>query len=57
MVGLEESFLPGAAILSEGGVILGWELPFLVILVPSNCLSSVTVLALFGINLDGLASL
>ena len=55
MVDIEEHFLPGSTILSVGGVTLGSGSPFLVILVPFNCFSSATVLALYGIDLGGLA--
>ena len=55
MAGLEERFLPEATTLSEGGVTLGYRLPFLVILVPSSC--SATVLASYGVDLGGLAFL
>ena len=43
MTGLEVCFLPEATILSEGGVTMVWESPFLVILVPSSCFSNATV--------------
>ena len=44
MVDLEACCLSGATILSEEGVTLGWGLHILVILVPSSCCASATVL-------------
>ena len=57
MVDLEAHCFPPATILSEGGAIWGLVSPFLVILVPSSCSSSVTVWVSYGDDLGGLAFL
>ena len=57
MVDPESHFFLKDTTLDENGVIWGWESPFLVILVPSNCFSSASVSASYGNDLGVLASL
>ena len=57
MLDLEAHCLPVATTLDGDGATLEWGSPFLVILVPSNCFSSATLSASYGVNLGGNASL